>query len=217
MFCCFPGDDSNAQDMAPTQKAKSVNDMLRLTMILQLVLAILKFVCGEITSGLIDLMATMIICCHFYQMHYCNCLMYVIILFLEGFYAMTDIGTFFQHDDQFFPGHDDWQSSLYLIVQCLTLVFCFFAGYWAFQGYKEFKAIYLEMAVNPGAHQRQDNERGSGFGGYQNGYQAPMMYGGDSTGQYPSGSSANASSSNNASSSRGFHAFQGEGRRIGGE
>jgi hypothetical protein len=124
----------------PTAKARDLVNSLRVIMFIQLLFAIVKLFIGDFQTSILDFLAVFILWQGYVTLSFCSMVMYITCVGLCAVMLLTYIGTSIQNQTPMVPSG----MAFWAVVEYSCLIFYFFAIYYSFQSYREFKACSYE-------------------------------------------------------------------------
>jgi len=124
----------------PTERAQTCVGRIKILMFTQLGLGLAKLFMGEVSGGMMDLIACFILWSGYTQLNFCTMVIYIFFCGMTAVQILAMIGTILQNGGSLIPNR--FELLVYLVYGSLIL---YLIGiYIAFQSYKEFKAISAE-------------------------------------------------------------------------
>ena len=138
MMFCFPGDSVPA----PTQKSQVLVKILRIIFFFELIICIPK-VWFSIWCFLMELIGCIYLYYAYNQLNYCNCVIYIFFCLMNIVNILDVLGNLIQQNVNLLTF--DTTNLVILIDSFLSFIIYVVSIYYAFQAYKEFKGIALDV------------------------------------------------------------------------
>ena len=138
MMFCFPGDSVHP----PTQKSKILVKILRVLFIFELIICFPKIL-FSIWSFLMELVGCIYLYYAYNQLNYCNCVIYIFFCLINIINILDILGSLIQQNVELLA--NDPINTLILVDFGLSFILYVVSIYFAFQTYKEFKGIALDI------------------------------------------------------------------------
>ncbi len=133
---CIPqGDPVNP----PNPLSQKIAKVLTVCMYAQIGVGVFRVITGDLMGGIFEGIACLILYGGYTRLNYCSLVIYIFLNMQQSITSFTMIGTAIQQNEK-----QDFTylfGSLGFWLQLVFFVFYVVAIYWAFQGYKEFKAL----------------------------------------------------------------------------
>jgi len=125
----------------PNEKCQKLVDILKTLLWIQLVMGLLKFIIGDGSHAMTDLICCLILYQGYSQLNCCNMIIYIFFNFTNATWLLNIIGRNIQNGSSFFPQaqYAPW------LIEYASFVFYIIAFYYGFESYKEFKACMIEL------------------------------------------------------------------------
>lgn len=137
MFCC-PGDAVPP----PTRKSQVLVRVLRVIFVLELLICLPKAV-FSVWNFLIELVGCVYLYYAYNQLNYCNCVVYIFFCMMNIVDLLRVFGNLIQENVELITVEP--QYLIILIDSALSFVLYVVSIYFAFQSYREFKGIALDI------------------------------------------------------------------------
>jgi len=139
MMCCF-----QQPIVSPSQRAKNVTSILKILVLVELLLGVMKIIFYAPFSGIYELIDAWILCMAYSQMNFCTLVIYMFICMSNFVYAFAYVGWIIQ-----FSLWDllNATRTTGFVVMIFAMIFYVVAIYYCFQAYREYKALLFEQSA----------------------------------------------------------------------
>jgi len=129
----------------PTTKSRDLVKTLRVLLYIQLFLGFFKIFGGDFGSGFTDLIGCWILYQAYTYLSHCNVIIYSFFNGLNVIQLLAMIGVIIQNSESFFQNsYFPYGGTFLPMIVYSSLIFYIVSLYFAFEAYKEFKAITME-------------------------------------------------------------------------
>jgi len=139
-MCCFPIE----QVKPPNKRSEELVTKLEVIMFIHIGFAVIKFFIGNFGGGLMDLLICFILWQGYYTLSFCSMVMYITFVSFSLLQIFVGMGTIVQNGESLIPADKVFPA----IIQYSSGAFYIIAIYFAFQAYKEFKAIAYDGGMD---------------------------------------------------------------------